>query len=162
MRIFFVLFVCSFLSLTTHGFGDFTLKNPKGWDCITDTEQLPTKIKMICIAAGKWDFTPSINLASEESDLVLDKYVKRAKEYHELTADTHCCYLGSIKTAAGEAKLLQIDRATAWGQMRFIQAAILIDGVAYVMTATCLQKDFAVFFREFFQSMKTFTKVGNK
>jgi len=130
---------------------------PKGWDSISDPEQLPEKVCMIYIGTGKGQFSPSINLAYEETTLYPDEYMALAKSYHEGQGDTRCKQLGTIDTKAGKANLLQIDRNTQWGNVRFIQAVVLREKTAYVITATCLQEDFAALSAQLFKSIQTFS-----
>lgn len=133
-----------------------TLNPPKGWECIKDPEQLPQKIRMIYIGTGKGQFTPSINLASEETVLKMDEYLALAKSYHEGQGNTQCKSLGTIETKAGKANLLQIDRKAQWGNVRFIQAVLIRERMAYVITATCLQEEFASLSSHFFKAIQSF------
>lgn len=146
------------LCLAFHLFGnDPTLIPPKGWDCIKDQEQLPQKVHTIYIGTGKTQFSPSINIASEPTPMSCEQYLSLAKSYHEGQGDTRCKSLGTIQTKAGTAKLLQIDRATQWGNVRFIQAVLVCDQTAYVVTATCLQEEFASLSSPIFKSIQSFS-----
>ena len=133
-----------------------TIVPPKGWDCISDTEQLPQKVRMIYVGTGKGQFSPSINLACEETTMLPDEYMALAKSYHEGQSDTRCKSLGTIETRAGVANLLQIDRPTQWGNVRFIQAVVIREENAYVITATCLQEEFAALSSQLFKSIQSF------
>lgn len=134
----------------------FSIVPPKGWDCINDPEQLPQKVSVIYIGAGKTQFTPSINLASEETSLQPEEYLALAKSYHQGQGDTRCKQLGTVDTKAGKAQLLQIDRQTQWGDVRFIQAVLVRDKKAYVVTATCLQEEFSFLSPQIFKSIQSF------
>lgn len=131
---------------------------PKGWECINDPAQLPTKVKVIFIGPGHGNsqFTPSLNVACEETRLPIDEYVSMAKMYHEKQAGTRCTPLGTINTPAGVARLMQIDRPSQWGDVRFIQAMLIKDGDAYVATATCLKSDFSVLSTQIFKALQSF------
>ncbi len=130
---------------------------PKGWERIRDPEQLPQKVSVIYIGSGKSPFSPSINLATEETTLPVNEYMTLAKSYHIAQANTHCKQLGTIDTNAGKANLLQIDRPTQWGPVRFIQGVIVQDEKAFVVTATCLQEEFASLSAQIFKSIQSFT-----
>lgn len=160
----FYLMIGLFCSLTSCLFSNtfYKLEGPQGWECISDPTQLPAKVKIVYIGSGKWQLTPSINLACESSPLTLPQYIEEAKAYHEKTADTKATKLGPIMTKAGEAQLLQVDRKTGWGQVRFIQAALMSDQNAYVITATCLQEDFGRVSRAFFQTIQSFALCSEK
>ena len=135
---------------------ELKLTVPEGWECVTDQEQLPKKVQLIAISPTKTKFTPSINVASEETDQSLIDYIDTAKLYHESEGETHVTKLGQIPTKSGQALLIQIDRKTDFGIVRFIQAAVIQDEVAYVVTATCLRDDFATYCSNFFDSIKSF------
>lgn len=135
---------------------ELRLNIPEGWECVTDQSQLPKKVQLIAISPTKTKFTPSINIASEETDQELTEYVDTAKLYHESEGQTQVTKLGLIPTKAGQAQLLQIDRKTDFGMVRFLQAAVIQDHVAYVVTATCLRDEFASYCSNFFESIKSF------
>lgn len=139
----------------------FSMSGPSGWSCIDDKSQLPGKIELIFVGTGKGSFTPSINVAMEESKMQLSEYVNLAREYHlsknESKVETKCSHLGKIHTQSGEAEVLQIDRETAWGPVRFLQASLIKDGYAYVVTATCLAEEFSHYCPLFFQAIRSFS-----
>lgn len=145
----------------THDLKCFSMTGPKGWSCIEDKSQLPGKIELIFVGTGKGSFTPSINVAMEETKMQLSEYVNLAQEYHlsknESKGETKCSRLGKIRTQSGEAEVLQIDRQTEWGPVRFLQASIIQDGMAYVMTATCLVEEFSSHCPLFFQAIRSFS-----
>ncbi|MCH9608950.1 MAG: hypothetical protein S4CHLAM45_03090 [Chlamydiales bacterium] len=152
--------IFSFLLLMTPLFARVSISQPKGWDRIQDPNQLPAKIELIYVGSAQSKFRPSINVAKEEISVPLNDYVEAAKEYHSRAPQTLIQELGTIKTASGPGKLLQIDRKTEWGNVRFIQASIAIDKVAYVITGTCLKEEFGTYCTTFFDAIKTF-KVEN-
>jgi hypothetical protein len=130
---------------------------PKGWECIDDPTQLPQKVKVIYIGKGNKtsQFTPSINVAAEPTYLPLKEYVTIAKRYHEGQGGTQCFPLGKIKTESGDAELLQIDRLSQWGSIRFLQAMVIKEGVAYVVTATCLKNEFNSYSSQIFKAIQS-------
>lgn len=132
---------------------------PKGWECINDPAQLPQKVKVIFVGSGHGNnqFTPSVNLACEATSLSLQDYIAQAKAYHEGRADTRCNLIGTIQTAAGPAQLLQIDRPSQWGDIRFVQAMFVRDDEAYVLTATCLKNEFSMLSSQIFKAIQSFT-----
>ncbi len=132
---------------------------PKGWECITDQAQLPQKIKLIYIGkpTAANPFNPSMNVACEETPLNLADYVKSAKAYHESQPETKCALLGKINTAAGPAEILQLDRTMQWGIVRFIQAVMIRNGHAYVVTTTCIKEEFSALSPQLFKAIQSFT-----
>lgn len=133
-----------------------SLKVPADWERIDDPSQLPEKVKLLYIGKGKGQFTPSINIACEVTSLSLDEYVETAKKYHEGLGETLCNKMGGVETKAGEAQLLQIAKRTAWGDLRFLQASIICNGTAYVITATATQEEFASLYTHFYQAILSF------
>lgn len=135
----------------------YIVNPPKGWECIDDPSQLPQKIKVIyvCKGAGGSQFTPSINVACEMTAVSLKEYVMLAKAYHEGQGETSCKLLGKVKTAAGVAELIQIDRASQWGEVRFFQAMLLHEGEAYVVTATCLKNEFNIYSSQILKAIQS-------
>ena len=144
------------LLLTSSLFGAFHLDPPKGWDCVSDTSQLPKKVHCIYIGSAKSALRPTLNVAIEPTHETLSNYYAAAKTYHISEPDTTCQDMGVIKTKCGEAKILQIDRTSNWGNVRFIQASIIIDQVAYVITGTCLREDFSTCCTTFFDTIQSF------
>ncbi len=132
---------------------------PKGWECINDPQQLPQKVKIIFVGSGQGNnpFTPSINLATEATTLSLNEYIAQAKAYHEGRAGTRCNLIGPIQTNVGPAQLLQIERASQWGDIRFLQAVYIQDSEAYVITATCLKSDFPTLSSQIFKAIQSFS-----
>lgn len=149
------LLIFTFL-LQNIGFAKFHITQPKGWDCINDSSQLPETVECLYIGAGKSTFRPTINVAYERTDMSLSDYFQKAKNYHQSEPETTCQELGSIKTKSGEAKVLQIDRNTGWGMVRFIQASIILNQTAYVITATCLREEFGACCPTFFETIQSF------
>ncbi|NGX60727.1 MAG: hypothetical protein K940chlam9_00195 [Chlamydiae bacterium] len=135
----------------------FSLTPPKGWERIDDPEQLPQKVSLIYIGAGKGQFTPSLNVATEKTSLPLQEYISLAKSYHESQPDTRCTSLGKIQAKCGQMELIQIDSPSQWGRVRFLQAICIHEEIAYVVTATSLQEEFASLVPLFHKSFQTFS-----
>ncbi len=130
---------------------------PKNWECIQDPTQLPQKIKIIYIgpSSEQNSLNPSLNVACEGTNLKLEEYVNLAKTYHESQGRTRCTLLGKIKTQSGDAQLLQIDRISQWGDVRFMQAMMISDQEAYVVTATCLKKEFSRYAASLYKAIQS-------
>ena len=152
----FLFLWCSSFALS--GYETYLMNPPKGWECISDPSQLPKKIKIIYVGKGsaKNPFTPSINIACEETTLPLKEYLTLAKNYHEGQGITRCTTLGKIHTQSGEAELLQIDSRSQWGDVRFMQAMMIQNGEAYVVTATCLKTEFSTYSSQIFKAIQSF------
>lgn len=153
-----VLFIVGIFS-PIQGEEKYIVAPPKGWECIDDPAQLPQKVKVIYVGkkGANNPFTPSINVAREETSLPIGEYVILAKAYHEGQRDTRCTRLGKLKTEAGATELLQIDRTSQWGAIRFIQAILIKNGEAYVVTATCLKEDFSSLSSQLLKAIQSLT-----
>jgi hypothetical protein len=62
-----------------------------------------------------------------------------------------------MQTHAGMVHMLQIDRPSQWGEVRFIQAMLVVDTDAYVITATCLKNDFSSLSSQIFKAIQSFS-----
>ncbi len=144
-------------SIPIAGAEELSIDPPSGWECIQDATQLPKTVRLVYIGAEKGTFTPSINIAAEETTMHIEEYVILAKSYHESEGDTRCSRMGTLETNEGTAHLLQIERPSQWGIIRFIQAILIKNGTAYLITATCLQNEFNSFSSKFFNSIRSFT-----
>ena len=56
-------------------------------------------------------------------------------------------------------ELMQIDRTSQWGAVRFVQAYLIEGGEAYVVTATCLKQEFSALASQLHKAMQSFTLV---
>lgn len=136
----------------------FEITFPKNWDRIEDPTQLPKKVNCLVLGPVKQNFTPSINIASEKTPLSAIEYLKEAKKFHESLPLTKCHYIGELKTRSGPAPAMLIDKFTDWGGVRFLQVMIVEDGLAYVLTGTCLENEFPEFEKTFVDTFCSFKR----
>ncbi len=102
-------------------------------------------------------FCPSINLAEEKIRCSLKDYLDAVKKIHTSNRHKVWTYLGTLKTQAGEAALTQIDLPSQSGPMRLLQLILVNKDKAYILTASCLKKEFAQLlplFRKAFYSLQ--------
>lgn len=151
--------ICIFTLLSIGGIGNelSLIQPPHGWEKIHEIEQLPKKVLMIYVGSSSVNnhFTPTINIAQEKTTLPIKEYIIQAKQYHEGLGNTRCQLLGQLKTPSGPVEILQIDRPTQWGDMRFIQAMLIEGSDAYVVTATCLKEEFGALSSQIFKSIQS-------
>lgn len=86
-------------------------------------------------------FRPSINLAVEEIDGTLKEYVKAVKEIHLGEPKVQWRDLGKFATLAGEGRLTEISKPSAFGEMKIFQAMVVKENKAYILTAALLKED---------------------
>lgn len=131
-----------------------SLTLPEGWK--KETKEMPEGILMIYIGNANKEIIPTINVAWEPSPVSSQSYIKESKKAHLEIAETICKEVGTLNCGAGKLHLLQIDRTNNWGKFRFLQGMIVKNGIAYVITGTASQEDFATLSGVFFKTFQSF------
>jgi len=126
---------------------------PENWK-VADSKLLPASVKVMVVGNGKSDFPPSINLGYEKHGGNLKNYLKMVKAINDAQgADWKD--LGTIRTQAGNASLSQVDVNSEWGPLRMMHVILVKDGFAYILTAAALKVEFSLYYKEFFQAMRS-------
>ena len=133
--------------------GAVTFKPPQGW-FLADTKSLPSHVQIMVVGKGAYEFPPSINLAFDEFNGTLKEYLKVVDGINKRMGGK-AQDLGVIHTEAGEARLLQIDSKNVWGPERQMQAIIVKNGKAYILTASAHKNEFSNFYPQFFSALKS-------
>jgi len=128
---------------------------PEGWEYL-DTSPLSPLVKIMVRGKGGQSMPPSLNLAVEETDLTLDDYVKAIKQLHQFDRQSRWSILGKINTGR-EVVITQLDTKTKWGEARILQAILVHEGIAYVLTATAHKDEFTKFSGDFLKAIRSFT-----
>lgn len=136
-----------------------TFTPPQGWK-IADASHLPKSVKVMVVGKGDHEYPPSINLGTENYTHTLSDYLKRIKEINAANG-TEWKNLGPIQTLAGEANLSQVDTKTQWGDVRMMHVILLKNNVVYILTASALKNEFAKFYTDFFESLRSLRFVKN-
>lgn len=126
---------------------------PEGWR-MAAAESLPPCVKAMVVGKGAFEFPPSINLGTETYSGNLKQYLKRIKDINA-SQGVDWKDLGTIRTEAGDASLSQVDTKTQWGEVRMMHVILLKDGTAYILTAAALKDEFAKFYKDFFNSLRS-------
>ncbi|HSX10541.1 MAG TPA: hypothetical protein VLF94_02340 [Chlamydiales bacterium] len=113
---------------------------PADWE-IAHLKTPSPEIHIGFLAKGSGEFRPSINLATEEIDGTLKEYVKAVKELHLSEPKVQWRDLGKFATRAGEGRLTEVTKPSAWGEMKIFQAIVVKDDTAYILTSAVLKKD---------------------
>lgn len=137
-------------------FAQFT--PPEGWR-YADVKNKLKYVQMMVVGKGQFDLPPSLSLASEPVQGTLKDYIKKIKEISESSGGTWKD-LGMINTEAGEAKLIQEDIKTQWGELRNMYVVLIKNGMAYILTAAALKEEFATFYPAFFKAMRSLKIEG--
>ncbi|MBA3957626.1 MAG: hypothetical protein H0X51_04420 [Parachlamydiaceae bacterium] len=125
---------------------------PAGWR-FADTKS-QKHVHTMVVGKGQRELPPSITLGTDRSPGTLKEYLKRIKGISE-SKGGDWKDLGNILTDAGEARLVQEDMKTQWGELRIMYVILLKNGTAYILTAAALKEEFAKFYPEFFRSMRS-------
>lgn len=147
---------CFLIAASSYG----TFTPPQGWE-ILDPQTLPPTISFMARAKPKNLFSSTINLAVEETDLSLDDYMKEVEKIYQ-EPSKFISPLGTLQTAAGPMKVLQIDEKLPWSDLRIIQGVVIKDHIAYVITATTEESEFSSLVTSLLKSMKSFSIVSPK
>ncbi len=129
---------------------------PKDWQTVNKKE-LPDKVITLVKGEGKYELPPSLNLAIEHVGMSLKQYIETVRDVHLSHGNTTWKKLGTLQTNAGPATLTQLERTSGWGKMRMIQAILMRNNTAYILTATALANEFPKFYKEFFQAIQSLT-----
>lgn len=126
---------------------------PVGWQ-MADPSQLPPCVKWMVVGKGPSFFPPSLNLSTEPYKGSLKAFLKRVRQ-----ADEAKGYiwkdLGTLRTDAGVGSLIQIDMESEWGKKRSMQLILVKNGQLYILNATSLKEEFALFYKDFFAAMRS-------
>lgn len=101
-------------------------------------------------------FCPSITLTTEKTDLAPDQYLQIVQDNCKKKRQSWR-HLGSLQTQAGLAELTELEVKTQFGPARIMQAILFKDGVAYILTAGALKKEFARHAASIEKSFTSFT-----
>jgi hypothetical protein len=126
---------------------------PLGWK-IADSKLLPKSVKIMVIGESPSIFPPSMNLSIEPYQGSLKQYLKLIKNMDEARGN-EWKDLGSIRTEAGTGSLSQVDEPSQWGVKRLMRVILLKNNTIYILTASALKNEFAQFYDQFFNAMRS-------
>ncbi len=114
----------------------------------------PSDFVQICfVSKESFSFRPSINLATEEIDVSLKDYVKAVKEIHSKEPGTKWRDLGKFSMKGGMGRLTEMTSQTPFGDTKILQAILVKENTAYLLTASALKKDFPSLQKEILASL---------
>lgn len=153
--IYFILFCLIFHSIGAKNdaaqFGAILFDPPKGWRD-ADPGKYPESVQVVVVGKGKSTFPPQLNLNTEYFTGSLKDYLEIVKKYNQ-SQKIEWKDLGSIETQAGTGSLSQVDVPTEWGVVRMMHVILVKDQMIYILNASALRDEFAIYYRDFFQSM---------
>lgn len=128
---------------------------PPSWE-LADPDMPSRRALVGFIDKKKSGFCPSINLTYERVNLPVSQYLKIVEK--KCAANRQKWRrLGKIETKSGPAELVEIETATKFGQARLLQAVLIRNGEAYILTAGALKKDFGKQAGAIEQAMRSMT-----
>lgn len=154
----FLIFCC----LCSYAFSDtyYFFKPPKGWK-VANPDLLSESVEVGFIGKSTFKFKPSINLATEKVSLSLENYMKEVKKIYQNDRTTSYRDLGSLPTKAGQSRLLEITKKTKFGQVKMLQAILVKNNKAYVLTGAMESKGFIEMYNIFIKAFQSFTFTEN-
>ncbi len=155
-----ILISCLLLTTYCNAAEKVTFVPPKDWK-MADTKDLPTNVQAMVVGKGNKEFPPSINLAVEPFSGTQKDYLKIVKKINE-TAKREWKDLGTMRTAAGDASLSQVDEKGEWGTIRMMHVILVKDGNAYILTAASVKDEFSRFYKEFFSALRSLNISQNE
>ena len=131
---------------------------PQDWE-LADPAVLSEQVEAGFLKKKATSFSPSINLAKEETTVSFDEYISAVRKRHLQAPSTKWKNVGTIDTMSGKGHLMQIDIAAKWGDVRLLQMVHLADGIAYILTAAALQEDYAEYLPIFQKIFRSFALI---
>lgn len=127
---------------------------PKDWK-IADQSMLTPHVKVFVIGPKLLsEMPPTMNLLIEPYTGTLKSYLKQVKKINESHGDAWKD-LGSLKTKTGEASLSQVEVRSKWGGEKLMQAIVVKNGYAYVLTASAAKNEFGRFYQQFYNALRS-------
>lgn len=125
---------------------------------MVDPKVLLPEVKVMARGKAKSDASlpPSINLAMEETQMTMPEYLEEVRAMYAHDRNKRWASIGTLTSKAGVMALTQLDQNTKWGDVRMLQAILIKDAVAYVITATAQVSEFTGFSKEFLSCMQAF------
>lgn len=128
---------------------------PKNWQFV-DPKQLGEYVVAAFVGKNKNIFyRPMLNFAEEQIDIDEQKYIEAVKEKHGEMPDTIWRQIGKQKTMCGEATIAEIEVKSKYGPLKMIQAIVVKENNAYILTGSVSKDDFYQFNKEFLLAIKS-------
>lgn len=118
-------------------------------------------VQIAFVSKESFSFRPSINIAMEEIDVSLKEYVKAVKEIHSRESGTKWRDLGKFSMKGGVGRLTEMTSQTPFGETKILQAILVREKRAYLLTASALKKDFPSLQKEILSSLQSLALYEN-
>jgi hypothetical protein len=123
---------------------------PEGWECV-QSKDFPTTVQIGFLKQGQGIGRPSLNLTQAKVSGSWKEYLQAIRKLHEQELKMEWRDLGDFCCRAGKGRLIEIRS----GEMKMLQAIVLQDGWAYVLTGAAQQDTFAGERRVFLRALRS-------
>jgi hypothetical protein len=130
-----------------------TFNVPSGWNSVA-ADRLPTHVETAFIGKRQSEVPPTLNLARESISSSQEEYLRAIKKLC-IEQGREWKSLGTVDTASGTALLGQSEMQCEWGTVRMLQAILVEEQMAHILTASALQEEFADHYEQFFQAIRS-------
>ena len=127
---------------------------PEGWECV-QSRDFPKTIQVGFLKKSSTAFKPSLNLATERVSVSFKEYLAAARRVHEQELHVEWRDLGDFLCRAGKGRLIEIRSASPCGEVKMLQAILVQDGFAYVLTGAARKEDFPLERKEILRSLRS-------
>jgi len=128
---------------------------PPKWE-IADPQMLSKRTIIGFLDKRKSGFCPSINLTKERVTIPMEEYLSIVQKNSQAKKQ-RWQRLGTMQTKAGPAQLIEIETKTKYGVARLLQAIVIKNETAYILTAGTLKKEFKKQAKPFQQAIESLT-----
>src|SRR5207253_2333301 len=106
-------------------------------------------------------FRPSINYAVEETDVSLKEYIKSVKEIQMADSSSKWRDLGRFAMKGGTGRLTEMASQSAWGEIKILQAILVKDKKAHILTTAILKEDFPKYQKDLLAALQSLQFAEN-
>jgi len=141
----------------------YTISLPDRWNQIetSQIEAIPASVKLLVRGEGEYELPPTVNIAVEQvaPTLSTGDYLKSVQALHSANLMNRCWQLGPLTGGGEPLELVQVQMESSWGPVELLQAILVRDGQACVITASARQEEFGQQLPIFIQAMQSFKVV---
>lgn len=145
------------LSWIPYANDDYSLQIPNNWQGIDDKTQLPEKLDVVFIGPGTGSLTPTINIAQEITSKTQPEYIEEILAYHRSDEKTlTSSVFTQIAATNGSFTIIKTEKSSSWGKVFCLQAVIILNHCAYILTSTTTLDDYPTVSLIFLKTVSSF------
>lgn len=127
---------------------------PQEWE-IAQLQNPSPYLQVAFFGKSLHGFRPSINYAVEEVDVSLKEYLKSVKEIQMADPNSKWRDLGRFAMKGGTGRLTEMASPSAWGEIKILQAILVKNKKAHILTTAILKEDFPKHQKELLQTLQS-------